>query len=312
MNRNDCDIARDLMPLSIDGVCSDGSQRFLDEHVAACPPCQSLYARMKTIQLPEFNAEPNQEAQALKRGLKYLGKRFKALWIALAALVCAFVVLLAIGGVQQMRWHWTADAPVESYRLQLVHDGVSASLRISADFPAQTYNGSGCDVEYVTDSPDNHTGAPEAVILTYSVSYFPYQAKDILKTVPLVQTVQPFQSYTQDTADQEPYNTALHLKGFLYQGALHNQRLCVEDGKLYLADSLSSALTTTGKTLLVVTPGLPVSEIRCTDGKTTFTAYTWGDEIPPVSEDRYDEYGLPKSGMITPSDLEKYADLIVK
>lgn len=311
MNRNDCDIARDLMPLSIDGLCSEGSQRFLDAHTAECPPCKTLYARLKTLPLPQLQPEPNQEAAALKRGLKHLGKRFKALWIALAALVCAFVVLLVIGGVQQMRWHWTAKAPVESYRLQLVHDGVAASLRIAADFPAQTYNGSGCDVEVVTDSPENHTGAPEAAILTYSVSYFPYQAKDILKTVPLVQTVQPFQSYTQDTADQEPYNTALHLKGFLYQGALHNQRLCVEDGKLYLADSLSSALTTTGKTLLVVTPGLPVSEIRCTDGKTTFKVYTWGDEIPPISEDRYDEYGLPQSGMITPSDLEKYADYII-
>lgn len=308
MNRNDCDIARDLMPLSIDGVCSDGSQRFLDEHVAACPTCQSLYARMKTIQLPEYNAEPNQEAQALKRGLKYLGKRFKALWIALAALVCAFVVLLAIGGVQQMRWHWTADAPVESYNLQLTRDGIAATLRISSDFPAQTYNGSACDVEYVTDSPENRTGSPQAVILTYSVSYFPYQAEDILKTVPFVQ---PFQPRPQEFVDTEYRNPALLLDDFMYQGALHNQRLCVEDGKLYLADKLSSAYTTTGRTLLVVTPGLPVSEIRYTDGKTTFKVYTWGDEIPRTSDERYDEYGLPQSGMITPSDLEKYADYII-
>ena len=309
MNRNDCDIARDLMPLSVDGVCSEGSQRFLDAHVAECPPCKSLYARMKSLPLPEMKADTAQEAQALKRGLKYLGKRFKALWIALAALACAFVVLLAIGGVQQMRWHWTANAPVESYRLQLVHDGVAASLRISADFPAQTYNGSGCDVEYVTDSPENHTGAPEAVILTYRVSYFPYQAKDILKTVSLVQ---PFQSHSQDSVAPDPHNTTLHLKGFLYQGALHNQRLCVEDGKLYIADSLSSALTTTGKTLLVVIPGLPVSEIRYTDGKTTYKAYTWGDEITRTADDRYDEFGLPQSGIITPTDLAKYADLILK
>ena len=308
MNRNDCDIARDLMPLSIDGVCSDGSQRFLDEHAAACPTCQSLYARMKTIQLPEYNAEPNQEAQALKRGLKYLGKRFKALWIALAALVCAFVVLLAIGGVQQMRWHWTADAPVESYNLQLTRDGIAATLRISSDFPAQTYNGSACDVEYVTDSPENRTGSPQAVILTYSVSYFPYQAEDILKTVPFVQ---PFQPRPQEFVDTEYRNPALLLDDFTYQGALHNQRLCVEDGKLYLADKLSSAYTTTGRTLLVVTPGLPVSEIRYTDGKTTFKVYTWGAEIPRTSDERYDEYGLPQSGMITPSDLEKYADYII-
>lgn len=309
MNRNDCDIARDLMPLSVDGVCSEGSQRFLDTHTAECAPCNSLYTRMKSLPLPQLQPEPNQEAAALKRGLKYLGKRFKVLWIALAALVCAFVVLLAIGGIQQMRWHWTAKAPVESYILQLTRDGIAATLRISADFPAQTYNGSGCDVEVVTDSPENHTGAPQAVILTYSVSYFPYQAKDILKTVPFVQ---PFQPRPQEFVDMEYRNPALLLDDFMYQGALHNQRLCVEDGKLYLADSLSSALTTTGKTLLVVTPGLPVSEIRYTDGKTTFKVYTWGDEIPRTSDERYDEYGLPKSGIITPSDLEKYADLIIK
>ena len=46
MNQNNCEIARDLMPLSIDGVCSEGSQRFLDTHVAECKPCQDYFAGM--------------------------------------------------------------------------------------------------------------------------------------------------------------------------------------------------------------------------------------------------------------------------
>jgi len=309
MNRNDCDIARDLMPLAIDGVCSEGSQRFLDHHTTECVPCQNLYNRMKNTQMPEMQPEINQETQALKRSFQHFRKRFKALWISLAVLVGAFVLLLAAAGVQQMRWYWTSDAPVESYNLQLVRDGIAAKVMISANFPASTYNGSGCEVQHVGDSPENLTGEPEAVILTYSVSYFPYQAKDLLQQMPFTQ---PLRDTPQDFVDTEYRNPALLLESFMYQGALHNQRMCVEDGNLYLVGSTTSVYTNIGKTFLLVTPGLPVSEIRATDGKNTYTVYKWGREIPQITEDRFDEYGLPRSGILTPSDLEKYADLIIQ
>lgn len=94
MNQNErCDIARDLMPLSVDGVCSESSQRFLDEHVAQCPPCQRLYTRMKAG-MPALQPEAAHEEQALKQGLKWIGRRFRGLWIALTVLLCAFLLLL--------------------------------------------------------------------------------------------------------------------------------------------------------------------------------------------------------------------------
>ena len=68
--------------------------------------------------------------------------------------------------------------------------------------------------------------------------------------------------------------------------------------------------TTVGRSLLLLKPGLPVSEIRVTDGKETRTLYTWGDEITNANADWFDENGLPKSGYISPSDYERLKHLI--
>lgn len=314
MNRNDCDIARDLMPLSIDGVCSEGSQRFLDEHVTACPPCQSLYGRMKTIQLPEFKAEPNQEAAALKRGLKYLGKRFKALWIALAALVCAFVVLLAAAGVQQTLRSYTTSAPLDMYEVSIYSNDALVSMGVSGTFNQQVYNGFGRD-EQLTALVD--TGV-EAVILTYTVSWFPYQHKEFtdwnrVSSATPAPTIIPFKS--KNTGTEDPVKELLNPKQnpeYRFTKMLETNQLCMDDGKLYMLAGWGSVTTTTGRTLLVPQLGMPVYEVRVTDGKEARTIYTRGDEIPNYTADMLDESGLPQSGFLCPSDLEKYADLIIK
>lgn len=182
MNQNQCDIARDLMPLSVDGVCSEASQRFLDAHVAQCPPCRTTYTRMKAGTLPTLNAEPAQEAAALKQGLRWLGKRFKALWISIIALACAFVLLVAVG-VNQIVWNWKTDVPPDMCSTTI--GSTSALVYITASFPflEQHYNGYQLDMQ-IAGAAENHTGQPEAVILTYTLSYFPNQAKDFASRMP--------------------------------------------------------------------------------------------------------------------------------
>ena len=44
-----CDLARDLMPLAIDGVCSEASRQAVDAHVAACPACEKAYDEMRAV-----------------------------------------------------------------------------------------------------------------------------------------------------------------------------------------------------------------------------------------------------------------------
>ena len=46
MNK-DCEIIQDLMPLVIDGVCSDKSREAVEDHVKECPVCAGIYGDLK-------------------------------------------------------------------------------------------------------------------------------------------------------------------------------------------------------------------------------------------------------------------------
>lgn len=317
MNRNDCDIARDLMPLSIDDVCSAGSQRFLDTHVAECKPCQNVYIRMKAG-MPSLKPEPTQEAVALKQGLRWLGRRFKVLWIIIAALVCAIMLLFVAAGVQQMLLNWTSAAPLDTYTVSLYRNDACVNLGLSASFYEQMFNGHQRDDHIIgkTDK-DNHTGADNALILTYTVSWFPYQHRQVARSLDEVYgTLTPFKPAGLDSVPIQEGSQLTSVSGwnsdYRYNYALEMQQLCVDDGRLYLADGQTAVQTTTGRTMLLITPGLPVSEIRITDGRDTRTIYTWGDEIPNICADWLDESGLPRSGFLSPSDLDKYQNLIIR
>ncbi len=301
MNDKDrCQIARDLMPLSVDGVCSPGSQRFLDAHVAACPPCQTVYEQMKAAPLSPCPVEPVQEEAALRQGLKRLGQRFRWLWIALGALASAFALLLVIAGVNQLLWNRVATAPVNTYSVTLYRNDAQLHLNLCADFPKHTFKDSRCDMRTIGQTAENHTGAPEAVILTWSVRYLPVQARDFFETV----TVNTFQGFVTPGGQlSDPQD------GFRYMSALDAYGLCVDDGGVYLVGSQEGIPTATGRTLMLLHPGLPVSEIRVTDGRETLTLYTWGDEIPDYSA-AVDEHGLPVSGFISPTDYERLRDII--
>jgi len=42
-----CDVARDLLPLYHDAVCSSGSKQLLEEHLADCDSCKSMLAKIR-------------------------------------------------------------------------------------------------------------------------------------------------------------------------------------------------------------------------------------------------------------------------
>ncbi len=313
MNQNNCDIARDLMPLSIDGVCSEGSQRFLDAHVAECKPCSDYFAGMKTgLQLP-IKAEPTQEDQVLKVSLRHVSKRFKVLWITLAALICAFVLLLVAAGVNQMLINHTEAAPLDMYTINMFRNDALVSTALSGSFYEQVYDGFHRDEYFMTLTDTNK----DYVILTYYVHWYPYRHKGVSITPdqtnlvgfkpmgvdsPLVQDGAVLAGATGWTSD------------YRFTTGLEFDALCVDNSQLYMIDGWDSVQTTTGRTLLIPKLGFPVYEVRLSDGKETRTIYAaWrNDEIPNVSADRFDKNGLPMSGVIGPSDLDKYSDFIVK
>lgn len=314
MKRTDCDIARDLMPLSMDGVCSEGSQQFLDEHVAACEPCNTLFAKMKAG-MPALQAEPTQESQALQKGLRHLGKKFKALLIALAVLSCVVVLAVTASCAHQAWWNKTEWAPLDSYNVTLYRNDALVSMNLSGSFYEQVYNSYQQDRYYFTLKSDGE----EYVSLTYLVSWYPNQHQRIANSLSKIRnanataapTLLPFKSTESDSATLVPseWNS-----DYRFTTALETHQLCVDNGHLYMIDGWDSVQTTTGRTLLVPQLGTPVYEVRLSDGKNTSTIYySWkNDEIPNYNADLVDEHGLPQSGIISPSELDKFADLIVK
>ena len=45
--KGECNVARDLMPLCIDGAASKESEEYVNGHVAECAPCRACYEEMK-------------------------------------------------------------------------------------------------------------------------------------------------------------------------------------------------------------------------------------------------------------------------
>lgn len=66
--KNNCNVARDLMPLVIDDVASEESKQYVNEHVAECTECAIAYGEMR-VELPRISAEKERTAieQAAKR-----------------------------------------------------------------------------------------------------------------------------------------------------------------------------------------------------------------------------------------------------
>lgn len=93
-----CNIARDLMPLYIDDVLSEESNKAVEEHLTGCSDCREYYRRMHGSDLPETEAEAEEvlgrldEAERLKR----LKKSILIKRIVTIAATAAMVVLIII------------------------------------------------------------------------------------------------------------------------------------------------------------------------------------------------------------------------
>ena len=48
-----CNVARDLLPLYHDGVCSDESRALVEEHLDGCPDCAGILKELQgEVELP--------------------------------------------------------------------------------------------------------------------------------------------------------------------------------------------------------------------------------------------------------------------
>lgn len=83
MSRIDCNVIRDLLPLYIDGACSQQSADLVKEHLESCAECRSLYATMTE------DIHPGIPAPAMdgKKLFRHARKTIFGIIIALAVMI---------------------------------------------------------------------------------------------------------------------------------------------------------------------------------------------------------------------------------
>lgn len=94
-----CAVIYDLLPLYLEGLCSEETKVLVEVHLADCPNCQETYRRMAAGSLPE-PAVPETEKREEHKPLnaKKVFKRLRRRWIALllCALLAVPVTLLSV------------------------------------------------------------------------------------------------------------------------------------------------------------------------------------------------------------------------
>ena len=43
-----CEIVQDLLPLYVDGACSEASAEMINEHLETCADCRAIYEQMRS------------------------------------------------------------------------------------------------------------------------------------------------------------------------------------------------------------------------------------------------------------------------
>ena len=89
--KNNCNVAKDLMPLCIDGVASEESQQYVEAHIAECTECAVTYGAMK-VELPRANQE--KERAEMERAAKEMRKkrRKRVIWTGIIGAVLSIAL----------------------------------------------------------------------------------------------------------------------------------------------------------------------------------------------------------------------------
>lgn len=95
MKNKSCDVILDLLPLYVDGVCSEESSKFIEEHISECESCKKLLENMKVdFNISSKNNEFKEEANVIKKVKKKIW--IERIAIAVSVLFVTGIIMFAI------------------------------------------------------------------------------------------------------------------------------------------------------------------------------------------------------------------------
>lgn len=150
-----CEVVCDLLPLYVEGDCSQSSREMVEQHVESCPDCQKLLTAMKTPLKEESSPKTPKEVtveRALKKVRGSIWKRVLA-----AALIVALVVLGLEQGMQDRQNGITSDnaqavADMETVLTAWQDQGAAAAVELldpSIDYQREFLEGAAGSNEYI-------------------------------------------------------------------------------------------------------------------------------------------------------------------
>lgn len=95
-----CNLIQDLLPLYIDGVCSEDSKAIIEQHLSECPACKEYYASMcdaEEIVIAPPNAEREYKKAASFQAVKKKLLRKQILIVAASIVLLAAIFFAAVG-----------------------------------------------------------------------------------------------------------------------------------------------------------------------------------------------------------------------
>ena len=88
-----CDMIQDLLPLYLDGVCSEESKKAVEEHLSECPDCKGFYDDIREdngMEIGTHNAD-----RELKKAVSFRAVKKRILRKQILVAVIAVIVLIA-------------------------------------------------------------------------------------------------------------------------------------------------------------------------------------------------------------------------
>jgi len=91
-----CELVKDLLPLYMDGVCSNESRKIVEEHFAECDACKAEFQAMKNEFSFKCKDQNLREAEVVKNISKKLNRSVsKAFLKGMVIAVCVFTIVCA-------------------------------------------------------------------------------------------------------------------------------------------------------------------------------------------------------------------------
>lgn len=94
-----CTVIEDMLPIYMDGICSDETEVLVQEHLSQCPKCQNMLAAMRTnVAFPKVEADDLKPLQAIQKRWERSRKAAarKGMCVMLAVVLAVLTVLAGV------------------------------------------------------------------------------------------------------------------------------------------------------------------------------------------------------------------------